>query len=404
MLAYLTLAICACVLFAALAAMAVEGIEVLLVDDRLESVAAWALPRHAANLPVEMPTGLSFYQGDAIPRSLRGFPQGVSEIYVDGNELHILAGKDANGDYVVVDRTSEYDKIESVVYSMIGAGLLGFLVLSFFTGRYVARRIVAPIIALSHAVRSGDTQTELPLLANEDEMGDLARSFAARTDELKRFLDRERFFTGDVSHELRTPLTVIIGAAEIISAQAQEQPVLHAAAERILRTATEAADCVTVLLLLARAPELIDAPETVMSEMVQEEMERSRHLVAHKAVTLDYVVDADFSVLARRELLAAAIGNLIRNACQYTNKGSVVVTVNRSSVTVEDTGPGMPQAVRARLLNEPLPPDQAGSAGSGLGLALVTRICEYLGASLHVEQRTHGGTRFIIVFPEAPCT
>ncbi|MEA5097935.1 MAG: HAMP domain-containing sensor histidine kinase [Burkholderiaceae bacterium] len=395
---YLTLAACASIFFFALAAIAVEGIELYLVDDRLESVATWASPRHAAGLPVEMPTGLSFYHGDAIPQFLRGLPQGVYEIDIDGNELHVLTGRDADGTYVVVDRTSEYDKIELVVYSMIGVGLLGFLLLSFFTGRYVARRIVAPIILLAEAVSDKNSRAELPLLANEDEMGDLARAFAARTEELKRFLDRERFFTGDVSHELRTPLTVIIGAAEIIEADTGGQPVLHAAAERILRTATEAAECITVLLLLARAPQLIDAPENLISQVVLNEVEHSRPLIGNKPVSLDCMVEVDFSVFARRELLAAAIGNLIRNACQYTLEGSVLVRVNRAVVTVEDTGPGLPDFVRARLLGQPPLAEQTGSAGSGLGLALAARICEYLGASLQVELRPEGGTRFSIEF------
>lgn len=396
--AFLTLAVCASVFFFALAIIAVEGIEVYLVDDRLESVAAWASPRHAAGLTVEMPAGLSFYRGEAIPGFLRGLPLGVQEIVIDGNELHILTGKDAEGDYVAVDRTSEYDKIEMVVYSMIGVGLLGFLLLSFFTARYVARSIVAPIILLAEAVRDGNSESNLPLLANKDEMGDLARAFAARTDDLKRFLERERFFTGDVSHELRTPLTVIIGAAEIIMARTGDQPAVHAASERILRTATEAAECITVLLLLARAPQLIDAPENLMSQVVQDEVEHSRQLLGSKPVTLGYVIEADFSVFARRELLAAAVGNLIRNACQYTDEGSVLVRVSRSAVVVEDTGPGVPDFVRARMQGEAASSEQIGSAGTGLGLALVVRICEYLGTRLQVEPRPDRGTRFSIEF------
>ncbi len=396
--AFLTLAACASVFFFALAVIAVEGIEVYLVDDRLESVAAWASPRHAAGLPVEMPAGLSFYRGEAIPEFLRGLPPGVHEIVIGDNELHVLTGKDAEGNYVAVDRTSEYDKIEMVVYSMIVVGLLGFLLLSFFTARYVAHSIVAPIIMLAEAVRDGNPESDLPLLANKDEMGDLARAFAARTDDLKRFLERERFFTGDVSHELRTPLTVIIGAAEIIMAQTGDRQAVQAASERILRTATEAAECVTVLLLLARAPQLIDAPENRMSQVVQNEVEQSRPLLGNKPVSLEYVIEADFSVFARRELLAAAVGNLIRNACQYTDEGSILVRVNRSAVVVEDTGPGIPDFVRARMLGETASSEQVGSAGTGLGLALVVRICEYLGTRLQVEPRPNGGTRFSIEF------
>ena len=55
--AYLLFAAAASVLFAVIAAMAVEGIEVRLVDERLAEVANWIQPRYAGHLPVEMPAG-----------------------------------------------------------------------------------------------------------------------------------------------------------------------------------------------------------------------------------------------------------------------------------------------------------------------------------------------------------
>ena len=397
--AYLFLAIASSVLFTVIAAVAVEGIEVHLVDDRLKSVAAWASPRSAARLPVGMPAGVIFYHGESIPLSLRGLSPGVQEKVVDGIGLHILAGKDTVGDYVVVDYESDYEKIELLVYSTIAAGILGFLVLSLSIGRYIARRLVNPISALAESVLVKDLDTELPLLSNTDEVGVLARAFAARTTELKQFLVRERMFTGDVSHELRTSLTVISGAAEILAAQTGNQPELLAPANRILRAALEATDCITVLLLLARAPELLDAPENALSPLIRGEMERCQLLLRDKPVALTFEVDNDFSVFARRELLTAAIGNLMRNACQYTQQGCVLVRLTRSAVIVEDTGPGFPEPVRARLFDESPPAVPVEFAGSGLGLALVMRICEHLGATLQVSARPQGGSVVRIDFP-----
>jgi signal transduction histidine kinase len=177
------------------------------------------------------------------------------------------------------------------------------------------------------------------------------------------------------------------------------QPELNAPADRILRAAREAADCVTVLLLLARAPQSIDAPETEISGIIQTEGERGKTLCRDKPVALVLPPSADLRVYARRELLSAAIGNLIRNACQYTERGEVVVRVQGGAVTVEDTGPGLPQAVRARLFDQLPPSAIVDSAGSGIGLALVKRICEHLGAELRINDRPGGGTIFTIDFP-----
>lgn len=396
--AYLFFALAVCTFVGVIASVAIVGIEDLLVDEHLRSIAAWASPRHAAGMPVEMPSDVNFYHGPDIPPELRDLPQGVVKKTFDGQTVHLLVGQDAEGTYVVLDRASEYKNIEHVIYAMLGAGFLGFVALSLFLGTFIARGFVEPIIKLAAAVMDKKSKAELPLLNNQDELGILARSFAAHTAELKQFLARERFFTGDVSHELRTPLTIIIGASELLVEQTATQPALHAPAQRILRAAKEATNCVGVLLLLARRPDTIDRPLTSISEVIRSEIERGQPLVRDRPISLHFQEGKDFSVFGRKELLSSAIGNLIRNACEYTDEGSVVVSIQDHSVLVEDTGPGVPDIIRARLKNDPSQPALIGSAGSGLGLALAIRICEYLGAKLEHDDRPQGGSIFRIHF------
>ncbi|UGQ47728.1 sensor histidine kinase [Massilia endophytica] len=395
--AYLLFAVSASLFFAIIAALAVEGIEVHLVDERLKEVAGWAGPRYAGRLPVEMPAGISFHHGDGIPKSLRGLPHGVHELSVDGVDLHVLAGSDAAGEFVVVDHDSEYEKIEIVVYSMFAVGFLGFMGCSLMLGRFVGNRLVEPISELARAVE--ERRGSLPSQERRDELGVLARAFAGHTRELQQFLDRERFFTGDMSHELRTPLTVIAGAAEVLMAQTGSDPLLHAPAERIYRAASEAGEVTATLLRLARSPDQLEWSELSASAIAQAEVQRYQVLVANRPVTLRYAGGADFTVHAVRELLQAAVGNLVRNACQYTESGHVEVRLEGRSIVVEDTGPGLPPAARARLNNLPIPADAAGSSGTGLGLGLVQRIGAHLGALLATQERPGGGTRMSLTFP-----
>lgn len=395
--AYLLYAVGFVVLFGVIAVFAVEGIETHLVDDRLAEIAAWAAPRHAGKLPVEMPAGVSFHHGAAIPLSLRGMPPGVHDKQVDGVGLRVLSGRDALGDFVVVDHASDFEKVELVVYSLFGLGFAGFLVFSLFVGVFVARRFVTPITALAAAVR--ERRPELPLMDDKDELGVLARAFADRTNELKLALERERFFTGDMSHELRSPLTVIMGAAEVLMAQAGEESAAYAPAERIYRAAREAAECVTVLLMLARSSEPRAAAPVSLGAIAAGETQRHQHLIGAKPVRLEYQNGTDFAVRAPRELCAAAIGNLVRNACRYTEHGAVTVRLEGRSVIVEDTGPGLPEAVRVALSGDAARAPSAGSDGTGLGLALAKRICAYLGATLALRDRPGGGSTFEIHFP-----
>jgi hypothetical protein len=138
--AFLLFAGLATLLFAITAAVAVEGIEQHLVDDRLDEVARWASPRNASGLPVAMPAGLSFHHGEAIPAPLRGLAPGLHDMHVDGVGLHVLAGQDTTGQFVVVDHESDYEKVELVVYSMFALASGGSLLLALFLGRYFARR------------------------------------------------------------------------------------------------------------------------------------------------------------------------------------------------------------------------------------------------------------------------
>lgn len=389
LLAYTVYAVGFVVFFAAIAVFAVEGIEMHLVDHRLRETARWAQPRYRAGLPVDMPAGLSFHHGAAIPRSLRSLGPGVHDVTVDGVGLHVLADRDAAGDYVVVDHQSDYDKVELAVYAMFALGFLGFLAFSWLLAGAVARSVVTPVTALAHAVQQGQVTAPFD---GPPEVRQVALAYAGREAALQTALQRERFFTGDVSHELRTSLAVIMGAAEVLAGPHPAGP-----PERILRAAHAASDVVGVLLQLARAPSAAQAVPVDIARVAEAQVHRAQHLVAHKPVLLEYLGGTPFTVHAPPLLCEAAIGHLIRNACELTGEGSVAVRLEGRHVTVEDTGPGLPAAVRFALQGGVAPPS-TGSAGTGSGLGIVQRICEYLGGSLAVSDRPTGGTRFVLAF------
>ena len=386
--AYLLFTAACCLLFITVGAIVIEGIEVRLVDDRLKEVAAWATPRYAGALPVEMPSGVSFHHDAAIPRSLRMLGDGVHEVTVDGIGLHVFAGATSAGRFVVVDHDSDYKQVEAAVYSLIGVSFLGFLGLSLLLGRYMARRFVSPITELSVAV--ANRQPKLPLLGTSNELGDLARAFDSYAREMQHYLDRERFFTGDVSHELRTPLTIIRGAVEILSADMTRHAAAQAPIDRINRALQDATDSVSVLLMLARAPHLIESLEMSAAALAKAQVEQYQFLVKHKGIEL-VVEGGDFLFRAPPKLLEAALGNLIRNACLYTERGAVRVRIVGHRIEVHDTGTGLPPAVLAMFDSDRASTD-TGSEGTGLGLALVQRICEYTGAGLRLVASAASGS------------
>jgi signal transduction histidine kinase len=217
---------------------------------------------------------------------------------------------------------------------------------------------------------------------------------------VQRFLEREQQFTADVSHELRTPLTVILGAAEVVkirALQSGDQP-SQDAAERILRTAREAGSLVAAFLLLSRSPNREFSPQLALLPLLEREVEQQRLALGNKPVTLELNVDAHPIVHGAPELVSATIGNLVRNACQYTTEGFVTVTLRPDRVVVEDSGPGLSSALREKLLSSTSLSCPEPAHGSGRGLSIVYRVAEHLGWQVVHEQSPSGGTRFTVLF------
>jgi signal transduction histidine kinase len=104
-------------------------------------------------------------------------------------------------------------------------------------------------------------------------------------------------------------------------------------------------------------------------------------------------------VAAERPLLAVVLGNLLRNAFAYTDQGRIRVRVDAELVSIEDTGRGIAAEDRERIF---LPYHRgAQSAGAGLGLSLVRRICERHGWSIVIGPGESGGTLAVLRFTEA---
>lgn len=395
---YAVLTVTICTLFAAMIYFTVDEVEDRLVYERLEAQADWFVESHLRGEKVGAAGGFQFFVGGEEPARFSHRPPGIHDETYGGRAVHVLVREAGGQRFVVIDEQPAFWLIEERVSIALAAGVLVSLLLALLLARLTVNRIVAPLTALAERVESGRPEA-LPSLEARDEMGTLARAFAQRTRALEAYLVRERSFTGDVSHELRTPLTVISGAAEVLASHSARHPELRPLAERIARAAADATERVNALLLLARTAEQLDAVRTELAPIVRREADRCRGLLGAKPVVLNLRVEDSVQAVARPELVGILVGNLLRNACQYTSSGAVTVTLEPGLLTVDDTGPGLPAAVRARLFERFVheQPPQTGRAG--LGLSIVRRIADHLRWTLQVEDRRSGGTRISLALP-----
>ena len=306
-----------------------------------------------------------------------------------------------------------FENLEDIFADTLKVAVILSLLIAAIFSHLSSKQIIKPLLDLKQAVESDHRKlTELTHLPSE--VGVLARAIDDKNQKLEQYLKREQLFTGDVSHELRTPLTIIMGASEVLAAQVASDSQLSEFTNRINTTAREASEIITALLLLSRAPEKLDAPLTSINRTAVTEMQRLQYLLRYKTVTCQIIAEQEYSAYVRPELLKMALGNLIKNAFQYTDDGEVVITIDDEKITVTDTGLGIPEAMMPllyerfeRLHSQDIFETTAAVSeqdsnhkveGSGLGLSIVQRIMSHMGWQLTHQANPSGGSTFSIYY------
>lgn len=398
--AFVLLTFLMCVFFSMTGKFAVDISEKQLVYERLEKVTTQLIDqyhRHELLSTVED----NFYVNGEIPERFRHMRPGVHEVHVGSNEYTVCIRKIGDDTFAVIDDTSDFAITETTVFTALGVGFIASLLLAAALGIFTARRIISPLTALARAVERDNPPSKLPALELRNEIGTLARAFAGRTEQLQQFLADEKLFTGDVSHELRTPLTIMLGAAELLEVRLAQSPEDREVATRIRRVAAESSERVGALLLLSQSPDMLGGAQVSLTHLVEREIERYRQLFSDKPIQILFDVPNDeVWVHARVELAGIAVGNLLRNACQYTEQGIVQLRLTAQQLTIEDNGPGVPEKVRVRLFERFVRGHDAQYVGSGLGLAIVKRVVDHLGWQIRHETPENGGSRFTLIFAE----
>lgn len=322
----------------------------------------------------------------------------------------------------------------------------GFLWLLALVGVAVAlgvfpiiRRLLKRLENLQRSVqRFGEG--ELSVRVSEqgrDEVADLARQFNAAAARIEALVQSHKTLLANASHELRSPLTRIRMGLELLpdvpEGDTVRQQRLHAATGEIRRNIAELDQLVDEILLASR----LEAPGV---DMGSSELVDLVGLAAEECARVDAELDirlgsdehgpdaqnAAIEVQGVPKLLRRAVRNLLENARRYSQgevslalhvqpavamsahagarDGMAAAPLPRMAViTVQDGGPGVPEAQRERIFEKfyRLPGASERSGGVGLGLALVRSIAQRHGGSVRCTQRSDGqsGACFVLCLP-----
>ncbi|MBA3023018.1 MAG: HAMP domain-containing histidine kinase [Sideroxydans sp.] len=340
-----------------------------------------------------------------IPDEVRGLSPGIHDVSIEEHHYRVLVAEREGISYFMLFDIDTQLQHEAEFAGILVAFTLFMTLASAGGGFWLAIRVVAPVTRLADQVRQADPgMSNLPLtkLVQDDEVGELARTFEHYVQRLGEFVEREKNFTGDVSHELRTPLAVIMGAVEVLEQDASLSGKQRERLIRIKRAVQDMTEMTRALLLMSRERQPgADEPLCPVATIVKDAVEKHRHLLAERPVELMLELQAEPSLPVEQALLEIVVSNLLRNAMFHTQAGIVRLVLNRDSLVVSDTGVGMDGEERTRVFERHYKGRQ--SAGFGVGLSLVKRICERYGWHIVIDSIAGQGTTVTVTFiPEAP--
>jgi len=332
------------------------------------------------------------------PPGLSMLPQGVhDDFWFGGRENVVLVQRVQGVDYFVVRDITGIETIEdALLLGSLGLAFIALVVIGVMVARGV-RTALRPLSDLANDIGalSPDHAGQRVVVA-DGASSELHVITNALNDYLRRqddFVERERTFIDTASHELRTPIAIMAGASEL----ALEQPGLPAPArqqvQRIHRTARDVERLIALLLTLAKDPaRLSRSNEVVMlHELLPDIIDDHRHLLAGKDLSI--VVDEllPCTVSAPLHIVQAAIGNLLRNAIENSDRGEIHIRLDAdATVTLQDPGHGMTPEDISRIYAQLA---RGGSReGGGIGLDLLARLCEHLGWTLSIQSAPGRGT------------
>lgn len=335
-----------------------------------------------------------------LPKDLRHLDAGFHEVFREQLSYHAMVEIVDGRHYVLLQDQSDFEERERVLFAVVLVGFVLSLALAVFLGWVLARKVMAPVVRLARQVRHRDQLLGLaPPLAPDyaaDEVGELAVAFDATLGRLRQALNRERLFTSDVSHELRTPLMVLATSCELLL----ENPALdhrgRAQVERIARACEEMRELVQTFLMLARAQREAAgmAPQMTLRQVAEDLLGLWREPIEAKGLELIHEPGNPLDTPYNATLLHAVMGNLLRNALHYTDRGFIRLTLLPTGFLVEDSGVGIPEEKREAMFEPFVRGNEQRGEGLGLGLSLVQRICENQGWTVSLSHMEPNGCRF----------
>lgn len=354
----------------------------------------------------------SSHSAPLLPLHIRGFRNAD----LDRQQWRVFAMTDGSEEMLiqVAENLESRDSIEAGFDPIMIAAMLVFFALATFLSRSFLLRLLRPITDAAHQLRARHSGDLKPLRVDNPprELDPMVVAVNTMFERASQQLQIERQFTSSAAHELRTPLAGIRANAQL-AMKVESRAELAESLGDVMRGVDRAAHLIDQLLDLARLEMRVSEGPVTMSEVVLEEV----YARVHKdlAPLFDerlHVVATSFSA---RSVVALEFGielllvNLVGNAVRYTPAGGriQIASVARDGqveLTVDDSGPGIPEAMRHRIYARFDRLGRRDGHGVGLGMAIVASVVAMHRARIELRDSILGGLQVALLFPRPPGT
>lgn len=357
-----------------------------------------------------------------LPPGLLAHPGRSREISLpDGGRpaFQVIAVPAATGTVIAaISLKSEISTLANLVRFNFIVGAVVVAILAIVAAVVLTRslRPLRKIATTADAIVGGDLTARVPEASRRSEVGRVAKAMNRMLDENEiAFAQRDatenklRQFLADASHELRTPLTSIRGYAELFRRGASQRPEDLAKAMRAIEDeATRMGVLVEDLLLVARLDDghPLERKPVALDDLVEEAVDAARVVEPERSLSFEFS-ERPLVVVGDRDRLRQALDNLLANVRQHTPAGAPALLAlsaveNEVVLTVEDTGPGVPESERERIFDRFFRLDTRRGrerGGAGLGLAIVRSIIAAHGGEISVRPARPHGSVFEVRLP-----
>ena len=254
-----------------------------------------------------------------------------------------------------------------------------------------------------HRDRTDLSPIDAPLVPIE--VKPLIEAINEHTARLAQMISAQKQFIADAAHQLKTPLTLLRTQADFASRQSDMAAVSEVIND-LRKNTGQVSHLVEQLLTLNRAeadsnPHLLRVD---LTDLARRTTFQRLPLALKKSIDLGFEGEQPLPIMGNEFLLQELLNNLLDNAIRFTpESGHITVSVTlrdtRVMLTVEDSGPGIPQHERDRVFDRFYQIPERDTSGCGLGLAIVREICTLHHAAISIHDTVNGvGALFNVAF------